>query len=141
MNHIIVRESTAEIRAIARNALKDNWIRVVIGMFVYYILTTTVPELLAALIPGSVMTLSLIHIYIKHTYSRDIAHNFRLLFMRKLSKFPLRRLETGEDILVMFVYQRFKQFFFAFVVSVKGSGCHTYRFDNISQRRVFIALF
>ena len=56
MNHIIVRESTAEIRAIARNALKDNWIRVVIGMFVYYILTTTVPELLAALIPGSVMT-------------------------------------------------------------------------------------
>lgn len=56
MNHIIVRESTAEIRAIARNALKDNWIRVVIGMFVYYILTTAVPELLAALIPGSVMT-------------------------------------------------------------------------------------
>ena len=46
MNNIIVRETCAEMRAIARSALKGNWQVVVIGMFLYYLMTSTIPQLL-----------------------------------------------------------------------------------------------
>ena len=95
MNHIIVRESTAEIRAIARNALKDNWIRVVIGMFVYYILTTTVPELLAALIPGSVMTY----------YNELIGESYSLSYVASLYA-AKRRVYVGAQQFSSVVFQK-----------------------------------
>lgn len=53
MNHIIVRETASEIRAIARGALKGNWPVVIVAMAVYYIMTTTIPDLLAVLIPSA----------------------------------------------------------------------------------------
>lgn len=55
MNNIIVRESSSEIRAIARNALKGNWLMVTVGYFVFYIMTTTIPSILALLIPSASM--------------------------------------------------------------------------------------
>ena len=51
MNNIIVRETCAEMRAIARSALKGNWQVVVIGMFLYYLMTSTIPQLLEQLMP------------------------------------------------------------------------------------------
>ena len=59
MNNIIVRESSSEIRAIARNALKGNWLMVTVGYFVFYIMTTTIPSILALLIPVSYTHLTL----------------------------------------------------------------------------------
>lgn len=56
MNHIIVRETSAEIRSIARNALRDSWLKVTVGVIVYYVLSSTVPNLLNALIPGTVIS-------------------------------------------------------------------------------------
>lgn len=53
MNHIIVRETASEIRAITRGALKGNWPVVIAAMAVYYIMTTTIPNLLAVLIPSA----------------------------------------------------------------------------------------
>lgn len=56
MNHIIVRETASEIRAIARGALKGSWPVVIAAMAVYYIMTTTIPDLLGVLIPSAAYT-------------------------------------------------------------------------------------
>lgn len=53
MNNIIVRETSSEIRAIARNALKDNWLMVAVGYFVYYIMTMTIPAILELILPNA----------------------------------------------------------------------------------------
>ncbi len=55
MNNIIVRETSSEIRAIARNALKGNWPMVALGYFVFYVMTTTIPNLLSLLLPNAAM--------------------------------------------------------------------------------------
>ena len=55
MNNIIVRETSSEIRAIARNALRGSWPMVVVGYFVYYVMTSTIPALLAMLLPSASM--------------------------------------------------------------------------------------
>lgn len=55
MNNIIVRETSAEIRAIARNALRGNWPGIVLGIFIFQVLLFTVPDILAVLLPGSTM--------------------------------------------------------------------------------------
>ena len=39
----------------------------------------------------------------------------------------------------MLTHQSLEQFFFTFIVAVKGSGCHTDRFDDIPQGSVFVA--
>ena len=56
MNNIIIRETSSEIRAIARNALRGNWPGIVLGVFLFELLLFTVPDLLTVLIPGSTMT-------------------------------------------------------------------------------------
>lgn len=50
MNNIIVRETSSEIRAIARNALRENWGKIAIAMAVYYLMTVTIPALYNGLI-------------------------------------------------------------------------------------------
>ena len=55
MNNIIVRETSSEIRAIARNALRGSWPMVVVGYFVYCVMTSTIPALLAMLLPSASM--------------------------------------------------------------------------------------
>ena len=55
MNNIIVRETSSEIRAIARNALRGSWPMGVVGYFVYYVMTSTIPALLAMLLPSASM--------------------------------------------------------------------------------------
>ena len=39
----------------------------------------------------------------------------------------------------MLTHQSLEQFFFTFIVAVKGSGCHTYGFYDIPQGSVFVA--
>ena len=51
MYNIIVRETSSEIRAIARSSLKGCWPQVAIGVFLYYVMTTTIPVLLGYLMP------------------------------------------------------------------------------------------
>jgi len=51
MNNIIVRETCAEMRAIARSALKGNWQVVTIGIFIYYLMTNTIPTVLEQVMP------------------------------------------------------------------------------------------
>ncbi|MEE0741750.1 MAG: DUF975 family protein [Emergencia sp.] len=55
MNNI-VRETSSEIRAIARTALKGNWGKVTLGVFVYYVLISTIPALMTALLPNAAMS-------------------------------------------------------------------------------------
>lgn len=55
MNNIIIRENSSEIRAIARNALRENWVKVAIAMAVYYLMTTTIPALLTVIMPFGVI--------------------------------------------------------------------------------------
>lgn len=48
-SNIIVQEEAKDIRAIARMALKDNWVNVTIGFFVFYVLDTVMPEILSVI--------------------------------------------------------------------------------------------
>lgn len=48
MYNNIVRETSSEIRALARRALKGNWGGVFVGVFLFYILMNTVPEIIDA---------------------------------------------------------------------------------------------
>lgn len=41
----------------------------------------------------------------------------------------------------MLAHQSLEQFFFAFVITIKGSRSHADRFDDIPQGSVFVALF
>lgn len=54
--NIIIRETSSEIRAIARNALKGNWKTVAMTMMLYYLLVTTLPLAIDELIPGAVFS-------------------------------------------------------------------------------------
>lgn len=47
-NSNIVRETSSEIRALARRALKGNWSKVFIGIFLFYLLMNTVPSVIDA---------------------------------------------------------------------------------------------
>ena len=55
MNHVIIRETASEMRAIARKALRGNWKPVAIAMAIYYILMITAPLLVDELIPGATL--------------------------------------------------------------------------------------
>lgn len=50
----IVRETCGEIRALARMALRNNWKKIALGVAVFYVLISTIPGLIDALIPGAV---------------------------------------------------------------------------------------
>lgn len=52
MNNHIVRETSAEMKAIAKNTLSGNWQKVFVGMFVFYIMSAFVPALLNYFMPG-----------------------------------------------------------------------------------------
>lgn len=56
MEHVIIRESSSEMRAIARNALRGNWKSFAIVMALYYVLTTTLPAVMDYIIPGATIT-------------------------------------------------------------------------------------
>ncbi len=51
MYNNIVRENSAEIRAIARSSLKEVWLQIAIGVGLYYVMTATIPNLLGTLMP------------------------------------------------------------------------------------------
>ncbi len=113
MNHIIVRESSSEIRAIARNALQGNWVKVAAGILVYYVLTVTVPELLAVLIPGTMM--SYYNEFIGESYSLSyVASLYNLLlsgaFMLGLNSFLLAFFRS-RDINPGYIFNGFEYFF------------------------------
>ena len=77
--------------------------------------------------------------HIKHTSAGNIAHNLRLLLVGEIGKIFLRFLKTVQEIRIMLTHQSLEQFFFTFIVAVKGSGCHTYGFYDIPQGSVFVA--
>lgn len=49
MYNNIVRETSSEIRSLARRALKGNWWQVFLGVLLFYILMGTIPEILDSL--------------------------------------------------------------------------------------------
>lgn len=49
----IVRETCSEIRALARVALRNNWVKVAVAMAIYYFLLNTLPLAIDALIPAA----------------------------------------------------------------------------------------
>ncbi|MGN0659458.1 MAG: DUF975 family protein [Emergencia sp.] len=79
MNNIIVRETSSEIRAIARNALSGNWTKVAVGMAVYYVMISTIPNLLAALIPGAAYTY----------YNETVGQHITVSYVAELYSFVL----------------------------------------------------
>lgn len=52
MENIIVRETASEMKTIAKNALNHVWAKVFIGVFIYYILTLIIPQLINLIIPN-----------------------------------------------------------------------------------------
>lgn len=54
MDHIIIRETSSEMRAIARKALNGNWRLIIVALAVNYLLVSTLPLLIDELIPGAV---------------------------------------------------------------------------------------
>ena len=56
MENVIIRETSSEMRAIARKALRGNWKAVVFAMAVYYLLMITAPLLMDELFPGTVLS-------------------------------------------------------------------------------------
>ena len=64
--------------------------------------------------------------------ARNITHNLWLLLVGEFGKFLLRFLKAGKQVRVMLAYQRLEQFFFAFVIAIKGPGSHSHGFDNAS---------
>ena len=52
MGNIIVRETSAELRGIGRNALSGAWGQVAIACFLYYVMIGTVPSILSLFIPA-----------------------------------------------------------------------------------------
>lgn len=101
MNNI-VRESSAEIRGIARTALKGNWGGIFLGVFVYYVLLTTVPSVMAYLLPNAAMNIYVDEIdqyvtvsYVANLYDMLISgaltvgvYSFFLTFFRKKETHP-----------------------------------------------------
>lgn len=53
MEHIVITESASQIRSIGRNALSGMWVKVALGCFLYYLMTSVVPDILEILIPAS----------------------------------------------------------------------------------------
>ena len=51
MNNYIINESSAEIRGMSRFILKDKWVTVAIGVFIYQLVTSLVPDILTVLFP------------------------------------------------------------------------------------------
>lgn len=56
MEHVIIRETSSEMRAIARNALRENWKKVALVMALYYFLMFSLPGIFDALIPSATIT-------------------------------------------------------------------------------------
>lgn len=54
MENIIIRETSSEMRAIARKALRGNWLMVIAAVALNYFLISTLPILIDELIPGAV---------------------------------------------------------------------------------------
>ncbi|MGF6375599.1 putative membrane protein [Clostridiales Family XIII bacterium PM5-7] len=54
MNNNIIRETSSEMRAIARNALSGNWGKIALAVFIFELLSATIPDILSIMIPGTV---------------------------------------------------------------------------------------
>ncbi|HKK96385.1 MAG TPA: DUF975 family protein [Anaerovoracaceae bacterium] len=52
MNNYIINESSAEIRGMSRFILKDKWKNVAIGLLIYQIVTSLIPDILTILFPN-----------------------------------------------------------------------------------------
>lgn len=79
MNNIIIRETCGEIRAIARGALSGRWPAAVLAFFVYYIMTATIPALLAELMPFASYTY----------YAEAIGESLNVSYVQNLYTFVL----------------------------------------------------
>ena len=79
--------------------------------------------------------------HIKHASAGNVSHNLRLLLVGEIGKFLLRFLKTAKQVRIMLAYQSLEQFFFAFVIAIKGSGSHSHGFHNIPQGSVFVPFF
>ncbi len=54
--NIIIRETSSEMRAIARKALRGNWVRFAVIMALYYLLLITLPLIIDELIPAATIS-------------------------------------------------------------------------------------
>ena len=52
MNDNIVRETIPELKILSKVALKDNWLKVTMGVFLYVLVSSVVPSILALFSPG-----------------------------------------------------------------------------------------
>lgn len=54
--NIIVRETASEMRAIARKALRGNWVNFALVMALYYLIMVTLPSLMDELLPSATIS-------------------------------------------------------------------------------------
>ena len=52
MNNYLVNEEASEIRGMSRFILKDKWIKVAIGLIIYQVIVTLIPDILTVLFPN-----------------------------------------------------------------------------------------
>lgn len=118
MGNIIVRETSAELRGIGRNALSGAWGQVVIACFLYYVMIGTVPSILSLFIPASIYLgesipgLNLSVSYVSYLYSAVMTGVFQLGLVIFILTF-LRTRRTNSAV----IFNGFEYFGKAFCIS------------------------
>ncbi len=123
MNNIIIRETSSEIRAIARNALRENWAAVAIAMGVYYLMTTSIPSLLTEIMPFGVIRQynELLQNYVEFSYLTGL-YEFVLngAFALGMCSFMLSFFRA-RDINAGYIFNGFEHFLKAFCLAFMTS--------------------
>lgn len=119
MNNIIIRETSSEIRAIARNALRENWAAVAIAMAVYYLMTSTIPAVLTEIMPFGVIRQynALLQDYVEFSYLSGL-YEFVLegAFALGVCSFMLSFFRA-RDINAGYIFNGFEHFLKAFCLT------------------------
>ena len=120
MGNIIVRETSAELRGIGRNALSGAWGQVATACFLYYVMIGTVPNILSLFIPASIYLgesvpgLNLSISYVSYLYSAVMTGVFQLgLVIFILTFLFLRTRKTNSAV----IFNGFEYFAKAFCIS------------------------
>ena len=120
MNHILVRETSSEIRAISRSALRGSWPIVTLGIVIYYVLSSTIPQLLSIMLPSVAYSFyyELIDDYITVSYVANL-YNFLLMgaFEVGICSFFLAFFRR-KDANPAYVFNGFENFLKAFALMI-----------------------
>ena len=131
MDHIIVRETASEMRAIARKALRGNWKNFALVMALYYLLMITLPLIMDELLPSATISQldeltgetvelpiisSLYSLLLSGPFTMGLA-SFALYYFRR-KELHAGHLFDGFEVFLKAVFLAFVQGFYIFLWSL-----------------------